>query len=584
MKSLILQVKTWTLLSRSDRVQIRKWMRQHGMFYGTSSIIHIGIVTALFYGTLQFRKEKPEPSATDINTEVEADIAWYEPGTMTLKPTNLSPESVAQVKPPAQSAKSYDDSPIFEDSGGGNQPMITGPLYGGLGGFQSDLFGDGPAGHGDGGVGIGLGASKLAGSGGSDQGFGGPGHGRRDAIQLPLETQLSERCVAAALHWLYRHRNFDGGWSLNGCTQHCSDPACSHPGKGTIESDTIATSLSVLAFLAAGQTPTADGPYKKTVTDGIMWLVKHQAADGGLAAGASDPMYAHGLATLTLCETYGMIRDESLSEPARRAVRWIEISQNGISGGWANRPNEPCDTFITGWQVMALKSAQLAGVPVNKGTLSEANQWFNRVAGGKHGGLISNAPGWSESVCMTAIGMLARQYAVGEPDDLTQSESRQYLLEQLTPDRLPNQPFATFFGSEAQHQVDADELSSWALEVRRSLIVAQATTGCASGSWYPQQAGDKWVSQGGRLVTTCLASLTMSINYRHLPLHRMDEVYLTANRSVSAREQSQFSRGLTRKQFWTQGRWFNRSPHDKFFPGGLPSMTYVSTPTELSSY
>lgn len=581
MKSLIRRLKNWSLLSRSDRTQLRKWLRQHGLFYGSSSIIHVAIVFALFYWTLQIKPEATESSAADIDTEVEPEVAWYEPGTMTLMPTELSPETIARVEPPAQTARKYDDAPLFEEAGGGTQPMITGPLYGGLGGFESDLFGEGPAGHGDGGVGIGLGGSKLAGSGGSNMGFGGPGHGQRDEIQMPLDSQMSERSVAAALNWLYRHRNADGGWSVRGCTQHCSDPACSHPGRGTVESDAVATSLSVLAFLAAGQTPTAEGPYKKTVTNGVMWLVKRQTSDGNLSAGASDVMYAHGLASLAICEAYSMIHDESLAEPARRAVKWIESSQNGVSGGWANRANEPCETFITGWQVMALKSAQLAGISVNSSTMREANQWFNRVASGKHGGLISNVPGWSESVCMTAIGMLARQYAVDEPDSLTQNESRQYLLEQLPSPQLSNQPFATFFATEASQCGGAGQSSAWNLEVRRGLIVAQATTGCAAGSWYPQETGDKWVSEGGRLVTTCLASLTMSISYGHLPLHQLDDVYLATSRSLQ-NPRSQAFRGAGAgprhiRRIGVHDKSFRREGYLEFFPGGLPSLTSVGS-------
>ena len=49
-------------------------------------------------------------------------------------------------------------------------------------------------------------------------------------------------------------------------------------------------------------------------------------------------MYSHGLATIALCEAYGMTKDEALRGPAQAAVNFIEMAQNPNIGACATRP------------------------------------------------------------------------------------------------------------------------------------------------------------------------------------------------------------------------------------------------------
>ena len=48
-------------------------------------------------------------------------------------------------------------------------------------------------------------------------------------------------------------------------------------GQGTIRADAAATAMGLLAFLGAGQTHRTKGPYEKTVSRGISWLMEHAA-------------------------------------------------------------------------------------------------------------------------------------------------------------------------------------------------------------------------------------------------------------------------------------------------------------------
>ena len=75
-------------------------------------------------------------------------------------------------------------------------------------------------------------------------------------------------------------------------------------------------------------------------------------------------MYSHGIATLAITEAYAMTRDRALRQPAEDAIKFI-IEAQYDDGGWRYNPawenQGPGDMTVTGWQLMALKSALLAG-------------------------------------------------------------------------------------------------------------------------------------------------------------------------------------------------------------------------------
>ena len=66
-------------------------------------------------------------------------------------------------------------------------------------------------------------------------------------------------------------------------------------------------------------------------------------------------MYSHGLATIALCEAYGLSGDKQAGVAAQRAVNFILTAQNPNDGGWRYNPKDPGDTSVVGWQLMALK-------------------------------------------------------------------------------------------------------------------------------------------------------------------------------------------------------------------------------------
>ena len=84
-------------------------------------------------------------------------------------------------------------------------------------------------------------------------------------------------------------------------------------------------------------------------------------------------------------------------------------AQDPAGGGWRYSPREAGDTSVTGWQLMALKSGQMAGLDVPKETLKKTESFLDAVAA-NDGGVTATSPGSGETPVMTAVGMLCRQY------------------------------------------------------------------------------------------------------------------------------------------------------------------------------
>ena len=225
----------------------------------------------------------------------------------------------------------------------------------------------------------------------------------------------TELAIERGLQFLSRHQRPDGSWRLQDLDKDV-----------LIHSDTAATGLCLLAYQGAGYT---HQQYKyATINDkALRFLIQHQRANGDLyipqdpASDQNAWLYSHGIATLALCEAYGMTQDPQLRPAAQLAVNFMVNSQEPLRGGWRYRPGVGSDTSVTGWFMMALKSAQLAGLEVPKVT-------FDRMAGYVQASQVSAAQphlfrynpfapdtveqrhGLQPTHVMTSVGLLMRLY------------------------------------------------------------------------------------------------------------------------------------------------------------------------------
>ncbi len=190
--------------------------------------------------------------------------------------------------------------------------------------------------------------------------------GRLGLIEWQGGNARTEAAVVAALSWLARAQSADGRWDAVrfGAGQEHKVLGQDRGGAGR-NADTGVTGLAILAFLGAGHSH-QQGDYQNTVERGLEFLIRSQAADGSLFGEATlyAQMYCHSMATFALAEAQAMTGDARLQPAVTKAVAYCLRAQHTTTGGWRYRPNEIGDTSQLGWQMMALASAERAGLDV----------------------------------------------------------------------------------------------------------------------------------------------------------------------------------------------------------------------------
>ncbi len=349
-------------------------------------------------------------------------------------------------------------------------------------------------------------------------GFGGrSGATRERLVQEGGGNKESEASVARGLRWLANHQGPSGNWSLDGFDQYGH---CNCGGHG-MNNDIAATAFGLLPFLGAGHThrpgPDRNNLYVKNVERGLKYLLLRQNAQGDFGGG----MYSHGLATIAVCEAYGLTSDPALQRAAQRAINFIVAAQSD-NGGWRYTPRSGGDTSVVGWQLMALKSGQMAGLEVPVKTFAGATRWLDSVAS-PDGGRYRYTPSFEYTPTMTAVGLLCRQYLGWGPRNPGLQSGVGQL--RLTPPAKANTIYYTYYATQVMHHVGSDAWEFWNPLIRDQLIAHQdkgTQRPHQLGSWGPE--GDVWGKAGGRIMTTSLAVLTLEVYYRHLPLYRRGEI------------------------------------------------------------
>jgi len=351
-------------------------------------------------------------------------------------------------------------------------------------------------------------------------------------------TVESERAVELSLQWLARHQDPVGYWDPDGFVVHCPpDDVCGGlAGRIRIDSegidrmnaglraDTGLTALALLAFLGAGYTP-QEGRYADTVERALRWLVSQQQPDGFLGGSASRyaRMYCHAMATYALAEAYGMQAGRAeaawLRDPLVRAVRYTLDCQNPVDGGWRYVKGQRSDMSMFGWQLMALKSAEIAGLPIPEQSRRLLWKFLRERSLGRYGGLAAyrvTQPPLPPTPSMTAEALFCKQMLGISRTDPASMEAVAYLLQNL-PRRSEWNLYYWYYGTLAMYQFGGEPWRRWNAALRDLLVAEQRKTGHAAGSWDPLPP---WGPYGGRIYSTALATLCLEVYYRFLPLYR----------------------------------------------------------------
>ncbi len=334
-----------------------------------------------------------------------------------------------------------------------------------------------------------------------------PGQLSTEIVEELGGSAATQGAIGQALDWFTRHQESDGRWDI-----------VRHGGKQG--HNVAATSLALLCYYGWGAKHNADGPYRDVVRKGLDWLLAQMKAGGDLRGQGGD-MYDQGMSAIALCEAYGVTRDPKLLEVASNAVAFVCAAQSA-GGGWRYRPGEQGDLSVFGWQYMALRSAELSGVPVSTGVLANADTWLKRVSGGQSGGIYGYQSPSPDRPAMIPTGMFCRQLAHVPPDEPHMTESADYM--KVRPafgdkgvDGSRLNYYYIYYGTLALYQYQGPIWETWNERMKEVLVAIQHKTGPEAGSWSPSGGGHG--GEMGRAVTTAFATLSLEVYYRILPIY-----------------------------------------------------------------
>jgi len=389
---------------------------------------------------------------------------------------------------------------------------------------------------------------------------------RRNLLAAGGGTDQTEMAVKRALAWIVRQQTVNGShkglWSLRG----------PYPDGGSEENRVAATAMALLALQGAGNTPTT-GEHKEAVRDAWRSLIKTQT-DAGNFVPASDEhtssagrMYGHGQITIALCEAYGMTRDAKLEQAAQAAIRYAlaaqlpdggwryhlpEKDEEGFVESWKNRG----DLSMTGWFLLALKTAEMAGLqtPAIEEAFLRVDGFLNQLR------IVSDDPdvidlGYDYQFnplnpvkkfqsAISAEAILGKLFLGTTPVDPHVRAVVDRLLAE-SPIAFPNSLrkgghavefaaidprsmnhavkniYAWYYITQVCHHVGGQVWREWNADMCTLLPENQESGGADRGSWSP--AHDLYGVKGGRLFTTALCACMLETYYRHLSLYGVAE-------------------------------------------------------------
>lgn len=363
----------------------------------------------------------------------------------------------------------------------------------------------------------------------------------------------TEEAVRAALEWLRRHQSPDGSWKssdfLKQCNTKCAseDPKRYGDGAGMSEFDVGVTGLAILAFAGYGHTH-RDGVYPEYVTalkKAVSYLKRSQdksgnpSDDGRYGDGEAEQwIYNHSIATMAMSELLVMSGDIiGLKRSVTKAVKLCLRSQNDERGWrYGIKPGDN-DTSVTGWMVLALKTAKNADLDISadqyKRALQGALTWFNfatasngkagYVAPGDLGSRLATIPEpypYSKDLsCMTAVSVLCRLFA-GESRSTQAVRNGVKILMKELPSWQEQKGRATstinlyywYYASYALFQYGGAQWKGWNEDMKKALLETQRVGNIdEDGSWDPI---GEWGIAGGRVYSTAIGAMTLEVYYR----------------------------------------------------------------------
>ena len=312
--------------------------------------------------------------------------------------------------------------------------------------------------------------------------------------------------------------------------------------KGQYGKTNAIAGLVGMAFMAKGYSIRA-GRYSHTIRSCVDYVLSTPAENGYLGV-RGGRMYSHGIATLFLSEVSGMVgpaRQKKIDAMLPKALKVIIDAQKAPksrgeeAGGWRYKPNSPTsDLSLTGWQIMALRSARINGAPVPEQTIKNALGFVIRNYRDRtHRGTLPADIGgfvytnshhiqgrrgrWVEvinpkpQVGMTGVGLLCLEL-MGEHNSERCRRSGNFILSKTKGKGLIDdgrqRTYAIYYCAQAMHQLGGKYWEQFGERLYQYLLRTQGK----SGSWI--------VKGEGEIYPTVMYTLALSVSYCQLPIYQ----------------------------------------------------------------
>lgn len=472
--------------------------KQRASSWGLSVFVHAVIILIL---TFVFFPLKPQPRELEavFSTEIGDQLDF-----LTDDSGNLNPNDADNYAFTVPEELKVEDAVVFEKRELPFESDVAAPIFDQSRIEMSDML-----------------------SGRTDPGL------KNDLLSKYGGNKTTEESVEAALRWLRRQQEKDGSWSLNGPYKD---------GIHSLDNRPAATALALLAFQGAGNTRES-GEHSIAVRRGWTWLLKQQNADGSFAPSirSSEALfYTQAICTIALCEMITLEKSVSSSvrKQAKAAVDYLLENQHAKLGGWKYAPQESSDLSVTGWCVMALKTAEMANISIPESNYKRVSAYLDSISYDDGAGyvyqLVSNEVTEAEKrPSMTATGLMCREYLGWSQTEPALLRGAATLASDENLIRFPeseeeieeNGFFHNVYGwySTSMALKGLGPYNKywrrWNTALSRELPKQQEPQSSdEAGSWDPKY--DEYSFGGGRLYVTCLCVLCLEVYYRHLSIYR----------------------------------------------------------------
>jgi len=309
-----------------------------------------------------------------------------------------------------------------------------------------------------------------------------------------------DQSVDRALAWLAKVQAKDGAFP------------------GTQGHSTAIVALCGMAFLSKGYTPTGQ-PYGEAINRCIDYILNHQRPNGCLDVGKGrGGMYSHCIGTLLLSEVSGMVspeRQAKIDKTLPRALKVILAAQKirkgrGQQGGWRYKPNSrDSDISVSGWALMALRSARLNGAPVPKKAIDDAVQFILNCRSRSGDGGFGYRPRGGSGIARTGVGLLCLELT-GHHGEEVATKAGDYILKKIKRGRFVGSyhfHYTLYYCSQAMFQLGGEYWDEFAEAMYKNVLASQKEDG-------------RWVGPGSGGYSTAMTVLALTVVYRQLPIYQ----------------------------------------------------------------